>query len=134
MINLKKYLALFCLSVFLLACDEDEPSLPVVTTDEITEITISSATISGEVVSDGGKEVTDKGFVWSTDPNPQITGFNVSLGSGIGIIISDIVELEAGTTYYIRAYAVNEVGIAFGEEKNFYNKYYCACFNNYTRN
>lgn len=119
MINFKKYLALFCLSVFILACDEDEPSLPVVTTGEIADITISSVVISGEVVSDGGKEVTDRGFVWSTDPNPQITGFNVSLGSGIGIIISDIIELEAGTTYYIRAYAINELGIAFGEEKTF---------------
>ncbi len=103
----------------MLSCDEEEPTLPVVTTGEISDITSTSAFITGEVVANGGKEVTDRGFVWSTDPNPQITGFNAALGTGTGTIETEITELQPGTTYYVRAYAINEIGIAFGEEKSF---------------
>jgi hypothetical protein len=119
MLTSKKYLTLVCLSLLLLSCDDDEPTLPVVTTGEISDITSTSAFINGEVVTDGGKEVTDRGFVWSTDPNPQITGFNEQLGTGTGSIETEITELQPGTTYFVRAYAVNEIGIAFGEEKSF---------------
>ena len=97
-----------------------EKLLPVVTTAEVTDITISSATCGGEITFDGNVAVTARGVCWSTSPNPTIEKDNkINNGSGTGSFTSYMSGLQDGTTYYVRAYATNEKGTSYGEEKSF---------------
>jgi len=91
--------------------------LPVVTTAEVTEITNVSAICGGEVVEDGGSEVAERGVCWSLHSDTQITDNKTIDGSGIGVFTSHLTNLTPGTTnYYVRAYAINGVGISYGDE------------------
>ncbi len=93
--------------------------LPVVTTNTVSAITQTSATSGGNVTSDGGAAVTERGVCWSTSPGPTITGSHTNDGSGSGIFSSNITGLTPGTLYYVRAYASNIVGIAYGNQIQF---------------
>ena len=93
--------------------------LPMVKTLEVINITRTSATCQGEVVDDGGADIIERGVCWGTGHNPTITGNHASDEEGIGTYSFEITELVAEETYYVRAYAKNEVGIAYGEEKSF---------------
>ena len=98
---------------------EEPIILPTVTTTEVTNITVSSATSGGNVTSDGNATVTSRGICWSTSPNPTIDDNKTTDGSGIGSFTSSLSDLASQTTYYVRAYATNEKGTAYGEEKSF---------------
>ena len=93
--------------------------LPVVTTSEVTNITGSSAKGGGDVVSNGASNVTDRGICWSTDHNPTVEGNHISCGTGTGSFIADMTDLTLETTYYVRAYAMNAAGTAYGAEVSF---------------
>ena len=93
--------------------------LPTVTTTEVTNITVSSATCGGNVTSDGGGTITARGVCWSTNQNPTIEDNKTTNGSGIGSFTSSLSNLASQTTYYVRAYATNEAGTAYGEVKSF---------------
>ena len=93
--------------------------LPIVKTLDVININRASATVQGEVISDGGAEITERGICWGTENNPTITGNHISDEEGIGTYSFEITELIADETYYVRAYAKNKVGIAYGEEKSF---------------
>ncbi len=93
--------------------------LPTVVTGEVTEITTSSAKGSGEVTNDGGVEVTERGICWSTNANPTLNDSHVAADSGIGAFTALMSGLEANTTYHVRAYATNEVGTAYGLDREF---------------
>ena len=93
--------------------------LSEVTSSSITDITSNSARGYGYVVSQGGSAVTDRGFCWSTEHNPTVTGNHVSGGSGQGNFTCEMSGLAPGTLYYARAYAINSQGTSYGEELNF---------------
>ena len=92
-------------------------NLPVVTTTSITNVTQSTASSGGNVTSDGGSPVTLRGVCWSTSHNPIATGSHTSDGSGTGTFVSNITGLSGSTVYYVRAYATNGVGTAYGGEQ-----------------
>jgi len=96
-------------------------SLPSVTTASVTNITNSSAISGGTITTDGGALVTARGVCWGTSTNPTISGNSTSDGNGTGSFPSTITGLTVNTTYYLRAYAVNAVGIAYGEQRSFYS-------------
>lgn len=96
-----------------------EMNPPTVITGEVTNIGQTSAMVEGEVVSDGNSEVTERGICWSTSTNSTIDDTHLSNGSGIGTYSVEMSGLQPGTTYYVRAYAINSIDIAYGEEKNF---------------
>ena len=93
--------------------------LPTVTTNAVTNIKATTATCGGYVSSDGNGTVTARGICWSTKPNPTISDSKTTDGSGTGSFTSYMSGLQDGTTYYVRAYATNEKGTAYGEEKSF---------------
>ena len=93
--------------------------IPVVVTSAASEITGNSAIVGGNVVSDGGLEVTERGVYYSMNANPIETGTKVECGSGLGEFIHNLTNLQTGATYYVRAYAKNKFGIAYGEEISF---------------
>ncbi len=94
-------------------------SVPSVTTTVISGITSSSASGGGTVTSDGNVTVTARGVCWSTSPNPTVSGAKTTDGTGPGFYVSALTGLAASTTYYVRAYATNSVGTAYGSEVSF---------------
>ena len=94
-------------------------SLPQVTTASVTNITATSATCGGNVSSDGGTTVTARGVCWSTSHNPTTANSHTTNGSGTGSFTSNLTGLTSNTLYYVRAYATNSVGTAYGNETSF---------------
>ena len=94
-------------------------TLPTVTTNEITDITSESAICGGNVTSDGNGTITARGVCWSTAPGPTINCAHTTDGTGTGAFTSNISGLNENSTYYIKAYATNEAGTAYGEQKTF---------------
>jgi len=98
---------------------KDEPTIPTVTTALITAITATTATSGGNVTDDGGVLVNARGICWSTAPNPTILNHNDPKGTGEGEFTSYLTGLENELTYYVRAYATNSVGTAYGNNEVF---------------
>lgn len=93
---------------------------PLVTTREVTSIGSTEAICGGDVANEGGEEVTEKGVVWSTSENPTISlPTRTANGKGKGAFLSTLTGLQPNTIYYVRAYAVNIVGTAYGNEFSF---------------
>lgn len=93
---------------------------PTVTTNEVSEINKTTAVVGGDVTSNGGATVTERGICWSsTTPNPTTNNNHISVGNGLGVFFHMLSDLLPGTRYYVRAYAVNSVGTSYGESKNF---------------
>ena len=97
----------------------DGGALATVSTNNVTDITATSAVCGGNVTSDGGNAVTARGICWSTSQKPTTEDNATYSGTGIGSFTANITGLEAGTTYYVRAYAVNSQGTAYGTQKTF---------------
>ncbi|MFN8241628.1 MAG: FISUMP domain-containing protein [Bacteroidales bacterium] len=95
------------------------PELPVVFTASTLDLTPYSANSGGIVSSNGGTEVTERGIFWGTTANPMLTGTKITSGTGTGNYTIPLTSLLPGTTYYVRAYATNSIGTAYGEEKSF---------------
>jgi hypothetical protein len=94
-------------------------SLATVSTTAISAITAGTATSGGNVTSDGGAAVTAKGVCWGTSTNPTIAlGTLTTDGTGTGSFTSSITGLGPGTTYYVRAYATNSIGTAYGTQQS----------------
>lgn len=93
--------------------------IPTVTTSSVTNITQTTATSGGNVTSDGGATVTARGVCWSTSQNPTTSDTHTSDGTGNGTFVSNLNSLSATTLYYVRAYATNSVGTAYGSQVNF---------------
>ena len=92
-------------------------TLATLTTSAISAITNTSANSGGSISLDGGAAVTARGVCWSTSSNPTAVLSTKTIdGSGTGSFTSSITGLLAATTYYVRAYATNSVGTAYGSQ------------------
>ena len=100
---------------------EDCPALlPTLSTSTISDITSSTASSGGEVSNDGGANVSTRGICWSTSSNPTIAlSTKTTDSSGTGSFISSMTGLSTVTQYYVRAYATNSAGTAYGNELSF---------------
>ena len=104
---------------FTLQFAETQAQLPTVVTYSVSNITANTANCGGNVTNDGYGAVTARGVCWSTSQNPTVSGSHTTNGSGTGSFTSNLTELTPGTTYYVRAYATNSAGTAYGEEHSF---------------
>ena len=95
---------------------------PTVQTNEVTDVTYNSAIVGGTIIENGGQEIKECGIVYSKSPNPTTANTKITSGSGTGSFVCNLTELQDGTTYYVRAYAVNAKGTAYGEEVSFTTK------------
>ncbi|MEY3500265.1 MAG: hypothetical protein RL308_1934 [Bacteroidota bacterium] len=94
--------------------------LPTVSTTAITGITTNAAVSGGNITSDGGGPITARGIVWNTSQNPTIAlTTKTTDGTGVGSFVSNMATLVQNTTYYVRAYATNSIGTAYGNELSF---------------
>lgn len=95
------------------------PTVPTVETAEVTNIKSKMATGGGKVTSSGGFAVTKRGVCWATSQYPTVTNDHTEDGTGAGEFFSNIGNLQPNTTYYVRAYAENEKGVAYGNQVTF---------------
>ncbi|MBX9851904.1 MAG: hypothetical protein K2X86_09110 [Cytophagaceae bacterium] len=97
----------------------EQAGMATLGTENINNITSGSAQGGGNIFLDGGTPITQRGVCWSTSPNPTIADSKTVDGNGTGAYSSLLTGLIAGTTYYVRAYATNNVGTAYGNEVSF---------------
>ena len=115
----KLSLFLIALAILLVAC-KPEIEKPAVVTKSVGEVTKTSAKVVGQVAADGGAEVTERGVCWSTDGTPTILDYHVKdVEGGLGSYDILFTDLVPNTQYYVRAYATNESGTGYGDEKTF---------------
>jgi len=93
--------------------------LPTITTTAATNIEYTTVSVGGQITSDGGTAVTQRGICYSTNPNPTINEMNINLGAGMGTYTATINNLIPNTTYYAKAYASSLAGTAYGNEISF---------------
>ncbi len=89
---------------------------PVIVTGNIYSVRQTSAFCGGDVTSDGGEAVTERGVCWSKMQNPTKDDNKTINGAGTGIFTSGIKGLTASTGYYLRAYATNSIATSYGDE------------------
>lgn len=93
---------------------EISATVATVTTQAASMIMPNSASSGGNVVTDGGATVTARGVAYGTSSSPTTSGPITSNGTGLGAFISNLTGLSSGTAYFVRAYATNSVGTAYG--------------------
>ncbi len=76
--------------------------------------TATSVTLEGNVIEDGGGEVTARGMAWESFYNPSLENQVVTGGAGTGVFTTTVSGLTEGETYYARAFATNSAGTAYG--------------------
>jgi uncharacterized protein (TIGR02145 family) len=113
------FLVCFLFGIVLINSCKKDHVIPTLTTAAPTNITINSVTSGGEITANGGEDVTDRGVCWNTDGNPAIDGSHTNDSTGSGSFISNITDLTPNTMYYVRAYATNRVGTAYGDDLSF---------------
>jgi len=91
--------------------------IPSLTTTAASSININGFTTGGNISSDGGNLVTYRGICWSTTANPTINDNRILSGTGTGTFTITLSNLNVATTYYVRAFATNSAGTAYGNQQ-----------------
>jgi hypothetical protein len=114
-----------CLYLFLIiainySCENEEVP-PTINTGSVSDITDSSATVSAEIISIGGSEITSYGHCWSISEKPTLSDFKSDNGIAYegGVFTSNLTKLFPNTEYFIRAYASNSYGTSYGKQISF---------------
>lgn len=100
-------------------CHKDKASLPVVTTADVSGISLASVIGGGTITDDGGESISESGVCWSTSENPTINDSIAVDQTGNVDFEVNVTGLKWATTYYLRAYATNSVGTAYGNSVSF---------------
>lgn len=136
---MKTNIFFICFLFLTLSCSKEK--LPTVTTNPISVFTWDYAVAGGEVTDDGGSHITSRGLCVTinriylpTVINNGDNWFTID-GSGLGIF-SDTIKLKWGgashyisQNHYIRAYATNKAGTAYGEVLTLFPKSKPPTFN-----
>ncbi|MBA7584635.1 hypothetical protein ES708_26592 [subsurface metagenome] len=121
------------IGVLLFACEQEKPEppdysskkdvIPQLSTTTVTNITHNSATSGGNVTDNGGASITARGICWNTTGNPIQSDNKTIDGTGTGSFTSNLTDLQGETNYFLRAYATNTIGTAYGNEIDFTTLY-----------
>jgi uncharacterized protein (TIGR02145 family) len=107
--------------VLILTCSCEQDTIPVLSTSDVSNITPIKATCGGIVTDEGSGIARLRGVCWSTTMNPTIDAHEgiTYKGSGTGAFRSELTGLCPGTKYYVKAFAINRIGTAYGNEVSF---------------
>lgn len=94
-------------------------ALATLSTAKIESITSTTAVCGGNITFNGGGDIMERGICWSIHENPTTANDRTSDGTGTGSFTSDIKCLSFATTYFVRAYAKNNAGTAYGNQESF---------------
>lgn len=101
-------------------CKKTKPvTVDTVTTSPVTNITANSAMTGGTITDGGNLPLSHEGICWATHPQPTISDSITDGGFGYPDFTVQLSNLNANTTYFIRAYAENEAGVGYGNEISF---------------
>lgn len=120
-----QFLLLSCLMVLisvLPSCKKKPDGSVTVTTKSVSDITVNSAKCGGTVSFTGGFTISDCGVCYGTKSSPTVCDGCTEDHYGVGSFNSTMGNLEAGTKYYVRAYARTSSGIKYGHQENFTTK------------
>lgn len=92
---------------------------PSVLTSSVSNISDTSAFCGGTVTSEGSSIVLAVGVCWDTLPSPTTLRPHTNNGAGVGSFVSNLTGLKPNKTYYLRAYASNSYGTAYGSQVTF---------------
>ena len=94
--------------------------LPTISTTAVTSIAQTTAASGGDITSDGGATVTARGVCWSNSPDPTVALTTKTVdGTTTGTFTSSVTGLSPATVYFLRAYATNSLGTAYGNQVSF---------------
>jgi uncharacterized protein (TIGR02145 family) len=113
-LSLVVILCMFSFIILMQGCKKS--TLPELTTTEVSGVTLNTAISGGDITSDGNEDITARGVCWNTSGDPAITDSKTSDGTGSDSFTSNLSGLVKGAVYYVRAYATNSVGTAYGEQ------------------
>ena len=121
---MRKHLFLITLICSIFVACGPKPELPTVTTNSVSEVTDTTALCVGAVVDNGNADIIAKGFCWGTEQNPTLENNTVVTvttreEAADDFFTATLSGLTATTEYYVRAYATNSEGTAYGENINF---------------
>lgn len=94
-------------------------TVPSISTTIVTGITRTSGVSGGRIDADGGSNIIEKGICWGNSHNPSVSGTHMENSSSEGDFAVTMTALRPGTLYYVRAYAVNNIGTSYGNEVSF---------------
>jgi len=92
---------------------------PQLSTNYPTKIHFDQCFTGGNIITDGGAEITAKGVCWSTQANPTTSDSTIVCGTGDADYTQTITGLDSGTEYHVRAYATNSEGTSYGADESF---------------
>ncbi len=118
---MKKLYIPFLIFLLFVSCKE-KIEVPTIITSKVLSVDFAEATVSGELVNEGTAAVTSKGVCWSTSHNPTITDSKTQESTSERFFVSKLNNLDANTTYYVRAYAISSAGVGYGAELSFTTK------------
>jgi hypothetical protein len=107
----------------------DPPDWSVVLTNAVTKLWVRGVVGNGNVISDGGGTVSDRGICWNTTVDPVITDSHIHLGTGVGVFSAELIGLIPNTTYHIRSFSINEKGTSYGDDVEFTTPIYTVLKN-----
>lgn len=103
----------------MLITDYDANPLAVIETPVFSNLTYNSADVYSVISSAGASAISQRGFCWSTQANPDTSDVYQLVGNGISPMAYTISDLNPSTTYYVRAFAINGSGISYSGETSF---------------
>jgi len=119
--RIKIITTIFLLVGIAYSCRKDPPpSLPMISTDSVTNISKTTAFAKGTITKDGGAKIIARGICWGLTPDPEIKNNRIDDNKAeIGTFNCSITMLSPNTTYHIRAFATNSAGTSYGKNITF---------------
>lgn len=96
-----------------------QSGIPTFSAVTYSDVTSSSVRISGEIVSDGGSTILERGFCYSMSEEPSVQDKKVTVIGTLGNMSASINNLQNDTKYYVRAFVINEIGVFYSNIVDF---------------
>ena len=113
------YVLMALIATLLIGCKKDSEAPLAVLTTTLNKITQSTATFSCDLFNNDVAKISETGFCWSTNHNPLISDNYVTVESYLDQFTYTIPGFAPNVTYYVRSYATNSKGVAYGNEQSF---------------